>query len=304
MQAVTVDNVTKRFGDFVAVDGVSFSVDRGEIFGFLGPNGSGKSTTIKMICGILKPSDGKIRVLEHDTVRNRRSVVMNIGYMSQKFSLYPTLTCEENMNFYAGVYGIRGAERRRRVEMLLGEHGLTRQRARLAKDLPVGWKQRLALACALLHDPEILFLDEPTGGVDPSSRRRFWDIIVGMAEKGSTIFVTTHYMDEAEYCDRIGLIFQGKLIALGTGAQLKRKAIPGKVYELILPDAVSHMAAIGSAEGVGEVTVHGRALHVSFDESTENPERVLEDLAEKGVPISDRREISPSLEDVFVTLMK
>lgn len=304
MQAVELENVTRRFGEFVAVDNISLSVKRGEIFGFLGPNGSGKSTTIKMICGILRPSEGNIHVFGNDTVKHRKSVVMKIGYMSQKFSLYPNLTVEENLSFYAGVYGIRGARRRERIGQLLEENNLLRQRDRIARELPVGWKQRLALACSLLHEPEILFLDEPTGGVDPSSRRQFWDIIVHMAEKGDTIFVTTHYMDEAEYCDRIGLIYQGKLIALGAGHELKRQAIPGKVFELTLPDAVSHMKTIGQGRGVREVTVHGRSLHVTFDEKTEDPEAVLKQLVNEGAPLAEWREIAPSLEDVFVTLMK
>jgi len=302
--AVELENVTRRFGDFVAVDDISIGINRGEIFGFLGPNGSGKSTTIKMICGILRPSEGKIHVLGHDTVRHRKSVVKSIGYMSQKFSLYPSLTVDENLRFYAGVYGIRGAARRDKIQKLLEENNLTRQRNRISRELPVGWKQRLALSCSLLHEPEILFLDEPTGGVDPSSRRQFWDIIVRKAEQGATIFVTTHYMDEAEYCDRIGLIYQGKLIALGAGDDLKRKAIPGAVYELTLPDAISYMKTIGQGRGVQEVTVHGRALHVTFDDKTHDPEAVLEQLVRDGAPIAESRKIAPSLEDVFVTLMK
>lgn len=304
MEAVVLDKVTKLFGDFTAVDGVSFTVHKGEIFGFLGPNGSGKSTTIKMICGILKPTDGKIEILGEDSVKKRKYIVGKIGYMSQKFSLYPILTCEENLNFYAGVYGLRGKKKKEKVEKLIKENGISHLRYRLARELPVGWKQRLALACALVNDPEIVFLDEPTGGVDPSSRRVFWDIIIEMARSGATVFVTTHYMDEAEYCDRIGLIYQGKLIALGSSAELKKMAIKGKVFEVSMQDAVSHISAIEAMEKVEEVTIHGRALHVTFAPDVLEPGKILEEARLSGIQIEEWREIQPSLEDVFVTLMK
>lgn len=304
MEAVVLDKVTKRFGNFTAVDEVSFTVKEGEIFGFLGPNGSGKSTTIKMICGILKPSSGEIAILGENAVKRRKFIVGKIGYMSQKFSLYPALTCEENLNFYAGVYGLRGRKKKERVEKLIEENGISHLRSRLARELPVGWKQRLALACALVNDPRIVFLDEPTGGVDPSSRRLFWDIIIEMAQSGSTVFVTTHYMDEAEYCDRIGLIYQGKLIALGSSAELKKMAVKGKVFEVSMQDAVSRMGALEAVEGVTEVTIHGRALHVTFAPDVSEPEKILEGLRSSGLRIDEWRRIQPSLEDVFVTLMK
>lgn len=304
MEAVVLEKVTKRFGNFTAVDKVSFSVKKGEIFGFLGPNGSGKSTTIKMICGILKPTEGTIEILGENAVTKRKSIVGQIGYMSQKFSLYPTLTCEENLNFYAGIYGLRGSKKREKVEKLIEEHHISHLRSRLAKELPVGWKQRLALACALVNDPKIVFLDEPTGGVDPSSRRLFWDLIIEIAQSGSTVFVTTHYMDEAEYCDRIGLIYQGKLIALGSSTELKKMAIQGKVFELSMPDPVSQMDTIEAVKGIREVTIHGRALHVTFEADVIEPEKILEELKLSGVHIDEWREIQPSLEDVFVTLMK
>lgn len=301
---VTLEKVTKRFGDFTAVNGISLEVRSGEIFGFLGPNGSGKSTTIKMICGIIAPSSGKITVLGHDAARDRSKVVKQIGYMSQKFSLYPLLTVEENLKFYAGVYGIRGAERTRRIDELLEEHGLNELRNRMTRDLPVGWKQRLALASSLLHKPSIIFLDEPTGGVDPSSRRVFWDIIVEMANSGHTIFVTTHYMDEAEYCDRIGLITRGDIIALGSADELKAQAIRGQVFELVIPNALSHIPKIAAHRAVDEVTIHGRELHVMIKENVENPDEILNTMITEGIPISARHRIPPSLEDVFVKLMR
>jgi len=301
---VSLKEVTKRFGDFVAVNDVSLEVGRGEIFGFLGPNGSGKSTTIKMICGILAPTAGKISVLGCDTVKHRRRVVNEIGYMSQKFSLYPTLTVEENLGFYAGVYGLRGRERSRRIDELLEEHGIVEQRKRITSDLPVGWKQRLALASALLHKPGIIFLDEPTGGVDPSSRREFWDIIVEMAEAGTTIFVTTHYMDEAEYCDRIGLILRGDLIALGSADDLKKQAVRGLVFEVSIDNAIKHMEKIARLPDVDDVTIHGKDLHIMVKHETSDPSRVFADIEAGGVSIKRRREIPPSLEDVFVTLMR
>ena len=302
--AVSLQNVTRKFGDFVAVDNVSFEVHKGEIFGFLGPNGSGKTTTIKMICGILAPTAGNLRVLEYDAVRQRRKMVHQIGYMSQKFSLYPSLTVEENLKFYAGVYGIRGAQRSKRISDLLEEHGLTALRGRIVRDLPLGWKQRVALASALVHGPSIVFLDEPTGGVDPSSRRMFWDNIVEMAHSGVTIFVTTHYMDEAEYCDRIGLIHRGSIIALGATDELKRKAIRGRVFEVALPDAISHMEKIGAYQSIDEVTMHGRNLHVIVNQNVTDTGAVFQDLKNSGVPIESCREIPPSLEDVFVTLLR
>jgi len=305
-QAVVLEGITKHFGDFVAVDDLSFDVRRGEIFGFLGPNGSGKSTTIRMICGILEPTQGSVRVLGKDAVRHRRQVVNQIGYMSQKFSLYPSLTVEENLKFYAGVYGIRGTARSMRVSELLEEHGLANQRSRITRDLPVGWKQRLALAGALLHKPSILFLDEPTGGVDPSSRRVFWDIIANVAEAGTTVFVTTHYMDEAEYCDRIGLIHRARLIALGEPDELKRKTIHGRVFEVTLPDAISYIDNISGHPQVDDVTIYGKDLHVIIKPEVEDSDEVFDALMAKGIPTtrSAWREIPPSLEDVFVMLMK
>ena len=219
--AVVVENLEKRFGDFVAVDRVSFQVGKGEVFGFLGPNGAGKSTTIRMLCGILRPSGGSGTVAGFDIRTQPEQIKANIGYMSQKFSLYQDLTVEENIDFYSGVYCIPPEKKRQRKEWVIEMSGLADHRRSLTAILSGGWKQRLALGCAILHEPPIVFLDEPTSGVDPISRRQFWDLIYELSGQGVTIFVTTHYMDEAEYCDRLGLIYRGELIALGTPHALK-----------------------------------------------------------------------------------
>jgi ABC-2 type transport system ATP-binding protein len=219
--AVVVDKLEKRFGNFVAVDRVSFQVAKGEVFGFLGPNGAGKSTTIRMLCGILRPSGGSGTVAGFDIGAQPEQIKANIGYMSQKFSLYQDLTVEENIDFYSGIYCIPPAKKRQRKEWVIEMSGLAGHRRSPTAILSGGWKQRLALGCAILHEPPILFLDEPTSGVDPISRRQFWDLIYELSGQGVTVFVTTHYMDEAEYCNRLGLIYRGELIALGTPHDLK-----------------------------------------------------------------------------------
>ena len=221
--AVSLERLEKRFGDFIAVNGISLTVGKGEIFGFLGPNGAGKSTAIRMLCGIMPPSGGTGTVAGHDIVREPEEIKKNIGYMSQRFSLYEDLTVEENIDFYSGIYRIAPERKRERKEWVLEMAGLQMRRAARAATLSGGWKQRLALGCAILHEPSIVFLDEPTSGVDPMSRRRFWNLIYHLAERGTTVFVTTHYMDEAEYCDRIGLIYRGELIALGSPEELKSR---------------------------------------------------------------------------------
>ncbi len=231
--AVSLDHLTKRFGDFIAVDGVSLNVPRGQIFGFLGPNGAGKSTTIRMLCGILTPTSGSGRVAGFDIASQPELIKENIGYMSQRFSLYEDLTVEENIAFYAGVYRLPAAKRLERTEWVIRMAGLTERRGSLAGELSGGWRQRLALGCAILHEPPIVFLDEPTSGVDPLSRRKFWELIYSLAEGGVTVFVTTHYMDEAEYCDRLALIYRGELIAVGTPDELKQaRAVDGELPSL------------------------------------------------------------------------
>ena len=225
--AVTVENLEKRFGRFVAVDRISFQVHRGEVFGFLGPNGAGKSTTIRMLCGILAPSGGRGTVAGFDIPTQPEQIKAHIGYMSQKFSLYQDLTVEENIDFFSGIYRIPDEKKRDRKEWVIQMAGLENHRRRLAAVLSGGWKQRLALGCAILHEPPIVFLDEPTSGVDPISRRQFWDLIYDLSGRGVTIFVTTHYMDEAEYCNRLGLIYRGELIALGSPHELKVETAHG-----------------------------------------------------------------------------
>jgi len=231
--AVTLTDLSKRFGDFVAVDRVSLDVRKGEIFGFLGPNGAGKSTTIRMLCGILQPSGGSGTVAGYDVVREAERIKENIGYMSQRFSLYEDLTVEENIDFYGGIYNIPSMKRRERKEWVIGMAGLASHRSSKTATLSGGWKQRLALGCAILHEPPVIFLDEPTSGVDPISRRNFWDLIYHLAGEGVTVFVTTHYMDEAEYCDRLGLIYRGELIALGTPEELKTRHMAGEIVEVL-----------------------------------------------------------------------
>ena len=230
-KAVVVDDLVKRFGDFVAVDHVSFSVDKGEIFCFLGPNGAGKSTTIRILCGLLAPTSGKATVHGFDVATESEQVKRSIGYMSQKFSLYDDLTVSENIEFFSGIYGVEKSRRQSRKEEILKMAGLEDRRDDATGLLTGGWKQRLALGCAILHEPPIVFLDEPTSGVDPIARRHFWDLIYEMAERGSTVFVTTHYMEEAEYCQRLALMDRGKMIALGAPSDLKRELGPNATME-------------------------------------------------------------------------
>ncbi len=232
--AVEVENLVKRFGDFTAVDHVSFRVRRGEIFGFLGPNGAGKSTAIRVLCGLLRPTSGSARVGGYDVARDPETVRQNIGYMSQKFSLYDDLTVEENLDFFGGVYGVPEGRKREREDFVLRMAGLEDRRKTMTRLLAGGWKQRLALGCAILHEPPILFLDEPTSGVDPIARREFWDLIYQLSETGHTVFVTTHYMDEAEYCHRLALMYKGKIVALDTPAALKQEAGKASMEEVFV----------------------------------------------------------------------
>ena len=236
--AVTVADLVKRFGDFVAVDHVNLKVERGEIFGFLGPNGAGKSTLIRMLCGLLSPSEGQATVHGYDVASQSEQVKASIGYMSQKFSLYDDLRVEENIEFFSGVYGVARERREQRREEILAMAGLTDRRKDMTMLLTGGWKQRLALGCAILHKPPIVFLDEPTSGVDPIARRQFWDLIYGLAEQGQTVFVSTHYMEEAEYCHRLALMNRGVVIALGTPAELKAQLGPGSTMEDVFVTAI------------------------------------------------------------------
>lgn len=302
--AVTVRDLVKQFGSFTAVDHVSFEVAKGEIFGFLGPNGAGKSTTIRMLCGILTPTSGSGTVNGLDIRTQQEQIKANIGYMSQKFSLYQDLTVEENIDFYAGIYGIRPREKAERKEWVIEMAGLAQHRKRPTAVLSGGWKQRLALGCAIIHRPPIIFLDEPTSGVDPISRRRFWDLIYEMAGQGVTVFVTTHYMDEAEYCDRLGLIYRGELIALGTPEVLKTSLMKEHVLEVLCDRAELAMAEIVKLPSVKEAALFGKGLHVVAEDSDAAGAAIRELLDSQGFALKRLERITPSLEDVFVSLIE
>jgi len=300
---VEVEDLVKRFGDFVAVDHIRFQVERGEIFGFLGPNGAGKSTTIRMLCGLLMPTSGKGRVAGFDLMEEPEKIKEAIGYMSQKFSLYDDLTVLENLRFFGGIYGLSGSFQREREEQVLERVGLRDLRDRITRTLAVGWKQRLALGCSILHEPSILFLDEPTSGVDPISRRNFWVLIQEMAERGVTIFVTTHYMDEAEYCSRLALIYQGKIIALGTPSELKVKTLSQGVLEVECRPLIPALDLLRKEPWVLESAVFGDGLHVIGKEGIRVEEEVSRLFQRQEILIERMGLIRPSLEDVFVSLI-
>jgi drug efflux transport system ATP-binding protein len=301
-RSVSVRNLVKRFGTFVAVDRITFEARAGEIFGFLGPNGSGKSTTIRILCGLLRPTSGEAYVAGLSVAAQPELIRRRIGYMSQKFSLYNDLTVVENVRFFAGIYRVTGDELRRRLGWVLEMAGLAGREHSLTATLSGGWKQRLALGCAILHRPPIVFLDEPTSGVDPLSRRRFWELIQELRSDGVTVFVTTHYMDEAEYCNRLAFIHHGKLIALGTPAELKHSALPG---DLLLVEAAPLGAALETIRrlaGVRDAAVFGNALHVVVSDAASGVERLRAELAARGFVPARIQPIRPSLEDAFVAL--
>jgi len=302
--AVHVEHLTKRFGDFAAVDDISFDVPTGEIFGFLGPNGAGKSTTIRMLCGILQPTAGSGVVAGFDVASRPEQVKGRIGYMSQRFSLYGDLTVEENIEFYAGVYGVSPERLGERKAWVLEMAGLDAQRERLTAELPLGFKQRLALGCAVVHEPEILFLDEPTAGVDPVSRRRFWDLIYEAAGRGVTVFVTTHYMDEAEHCDRLALVYRGRLAAMGSPAELKAGQMAHPLLEVRCADPSRALDVLRLLGGVHEAALFGAAVHLSVDEAEPVARAVRDALAREGVALESVQPIEPSLEDVFISVIR
>ncbi len=298
--AVEIRDLTKRFGAFVAVDGVSLDVGAGEIFGFLGANGAGKSTTIRMLCGLLRPTSGSARVLGVDVARDPEGVKRAIGYMSQRFSLYDDLTVAQNLRFFGGVYGLRGALAKDREAWAVEMAGLEGKQERLTGDLPGGWKQRLALACAVLHRPRIVFLDEPTSGVDPISRRRFWRLIDGMSAEGVTVFVTTHYLDEAEYCHRLALIHAGRLVALGTVSELKEAFAELAVLEVVVPRVGDALDALAGESWALETSAFGTRVHVVVRDPEEGRRRITETLAARDNAPSSIERILPSIEDVFI----
>lgn len=301
---VEVRNLAKRFGTFQAVAGVSFSVRRGEIFGFLGPNGAGKSTTIRMLCGLLAPTSGEGRVAGFDIVRDTEKIKTRIGYMSQRFSLYDELTVEENIDFYSGIYRLPKDKKAARKDWVLAMAGLRDHRHARTADLSGGWKQRLALGCAVLHEPPILFLDEPTSGVDPNSRRQFWDLIYALSGEGVTVFVTTHYMEESEYCDRLGIIYRGELIALGTPRALKAEHMTDAVLEIECAQPQEAMGLIETLPAVREVALFGKGLHAVAADPVAAEAAIRAALSAHAFPLNRIERITPTLEDVFVSLIE
>ena len=302
--AVAVEDLERRFGSFIAVNRVSFEVSRGEIFGFLGPNGAGKSTTIRMLIGVLAPTGGTGTVAGFDIRSQAEEIKSHIGYMSQKFSLYDDLTVSENIDFYSGIYRIDPRRKKERKEWVIEMAGLKEHRDSRTASLSGGWKQRLALGCAVLHEPPIIFLDEPTSGVDPSSRRQFWDLIYELSGRGVTIFVTTHYMDEAEYCDRLGLIYRGELIASGTPEELKNELMREEVLEVVCDRPQEAMDEVERIEGVKDSALFGKGLHVVVEESEAAASSIRRLLDERGYRPGRIERITPSLEDVFVSLIE
>jgi ABC-2 type transport system ATP-binding protein len=307
--AIRAENLTKRFGDFTAVDDLDFAVSRGEIFGFLGPNGSGKTTTIRMLLGLMKPSAGSAEVLGVRVDSNARRVRQRIGYMSQRFSLYNDLTVRQNLTFYGEAYGLSDAVLAKRMGEVLALAGLEGREETKTKDLSGGWRQRLALSAAVLHRPEVLFLDEPTAGVDPLSRRAFWLLLYRLASQGVTIFVTTHYMDEAEHCHRLAFIQHGRRIAYGSPSELKRDMMRGQVLEIAPSDPVAAIKVLRSAQEAGrlqisEIELYGSLIHLVAPDVQACEQDIAAELHRKGIDPGQMSIIEPSLEDVFIACMK
>jgi len=299
---VVARGLIKRFGDFVAVDGISLEARKGEIVGFLGPNGAGKSTTIRMLCGLLRPSGGQALVAGYDVAKDPERVRQRIGYMSQKFSLYNDLQVIENIRFFASLYAVSSSQLRERESWVLAMAGLRGRESALTGTLPTGWKQRLALGCAVLHRPPILFLDEPTSGVDPISRRQFWELIHSMAAEGVTVLVTTHYMDEAEYCNRLVLIFQGRVVASGSPSELKQHAMSGDLLLVESEPLASALELLQQRPEVKDAAVFGNTLHVVVQDARTAMPRLRAYLSQHGVTVTKTESIRPTLEDVFVSL--
>ncbi len=297
-----VHGLTKKFGNFTAVDHVSFTVEPGEVLGYLGPNGSGKTTTIRMLCGLLTPTEGTANIMGIDVFKNPEQIKPLIGYMSQKFSLYDDLTVLENLQFYAGVYEIPEAEEKQRIDEILHLAGLEQRTESPTLELSGGWRQRLALGCAILHRPKLIFLDEPTSGVDPVARRDFWDLIYEMASQGTTIFITTHYMDEAEHCNRVAFMYRSKLMALDTPAALKSGYLHGAAWDLAANPLLETVEELSHTEGVAQASLHGDRAHVILDPSQWSPDRLTNYLAGKGITVQSIETVQSTLEDVFTLL--
>ena len=300
---IRLTDLTKRYGKFVAVDAINLEIGRGELFGFLGPNGAGKTTTIKMLTGLLLPTSGRGTVAGHDIMTGTEAIKRSIGYMSQLFSLYADLTVDENIGFFAGLYSVARARRAERRDWVLQMAGLTEHRTRLTAELPLGWKQRLALGCAVLHEPPLLFLDEPTSGVDPISRRQFWDLIYDLAERGTTVFVSTHYMEEAEYCHRLALMNRGRLIALDTPRRL-RAGLTEPILSLRTDNGPRAVEALQGEAAVLDTGLFGRNVHAVVRDLAEAKSVIPKRLAARGVTLMGLEPVAPSLEDVFVALVR
>ncbi len=305
---VKATNLRKSFGDFVAVNDITLSVERGEVFGFLGPNGAGKTTTVKMLCGLLLPSSGSAQVAGFDIAAQPDDVKSSIGYMSQKFSLYSDLSVSENIDFFGNIYGINDSRLKLRKKEIIKLTGLEGREQVITSTLSVGWKQRLALGCSIVHEPRILFLDEPTAGVDPDSRRMFWDLIYSLAQKGMTMFVTTHYMDEAENCTRLGFIYNGKMVASGTPLEIKRTQMKGIIIELDTDSPSEALKLIKSMKTMDEVSFFGRLIHAVTTTRADTIEPIMKNILqlmkEHGVRVNRLNTIPPSLEDIFISLIK
>lgn len=306
---ILVQNLTKRFGDFVAVDNVSFQVAAGEVFGWLGPNGAGKTTTIRMLLGLLKPTSGQTFVLGLNSATQTKAMHAQVGYMSQQFTLYNDLTAWENIRFYGGVHGLTPRQLRQRIPEIIDMAGLTGRETALTSTLSGGWKQRLALGCAIVHQPQVVFLDEPTAGVDPISRRQFWELIYAMAKAGVTVLVTTHYMDEAELCQRIGFISQGRLVALDSPSRLKQTQMRGQVLEINATniDQAMHVLKAAQQQGVlplDEVALYGAQIHAVVPDAQAYQTSIRNLLIAENIKVDSLAWIAPTLEDVFISSVK
>ncbi len=302
--SVIAEELTKKFGEFTAVDHVSFQIKTGEIFGFLGPNGSGKTTTIRILLGLLRPTEGRGTILGYDIVKQAEEIRKRIGYMSQRFSLYNDLTVAENLNFYGGTYGVTGDRLRQRKEYILEMANLRGREREMTKNLSGGWKQRLALGTAIIHEPEMLFLDEPTAGVDPISRRAFWDLLYELSEGGTTIFVTTHYMDEAEHCQSLAFIHLGRIVARGTPQEIKEKIMKGQVMEIDCLNPDLALSTLRDSSLFDEVALYGALIHVVGEDLESHRPAMERLLQERGIDIRSMDIIAPSLEDVFISSIK
>jgi ABC-2 type transport system ATP-binding protein len=301
--AIVVSGMRKNFGDFAAVDGIDFTVKKGEIFGFLGPNGSGKTTTIRMLCGVIEPSGGGARVMGYDVCSQAEQVRANIGYMSQKFSLFQDLTVDENLKFYAGIYGLNAEKYAQRRDYILDMADLRGREKELTGNLSVGWKQRLALGCATIHEPKLIFLDEPTSGVDPTARRQFWELLYELAHEGVTLFVTTHYMDEATHCNRLAFIYRGTIIAEGTPQEVKADLSADTILQITVDRGEEALAALEELPGVDEAYMQGALVHVNLGRQIAQHADLSTYLAGRGFIVTGIERVEPTLEDAFVHLV-